>query len=202
MVQLLDPQLVIISCVLLRVERHPLCEEFEGDVLDPASLQAACAGCWAVVSCVGADMLAKVPFDQIFRPIGAFCFQEVTMRQQCIGTMLYRILQSTNYAQINVDHASRCSIFPFALFAIMLWTLWMECDSRCLWEAGDGMELLFAAARDGGAVRLVVLSSLNSDPCRSEFEARMFLELNLSGVLLLVVQTIQYGRQDVCLNCC
>lgn len=40
--------------------------------MDPAALQAACAGCWAVLSCIGANMLSTVPVDQVFRPIGAF----------------------------------------------------------------------------------------------------------------------------------
>lgn len=102
----------------LAAASHPLCEEVEGDVLDYPSLQAACAGCWAVVSCIGAMALSKMPYDQIFQPIG------------------------------------------------------------------QGMELLFKAARQAGASRLVVLSSLNSESCRNEFEGFRVREQALDKVQL------------------
>lgn len=51
-------------------------------------------------------------------------------------------------------------------------------------HAGDGMESLFAAAKQAGAARLVVLSSLNSKSCREEFEGFRVRERALDRIQL------------------
>lgn len=47
---------------------------------------------------------------------------------------------------------------------------------------GEGMELLFTAARQAGARRLIILSSLNSESHRDEFEGWTIRERSLDKI--------------------
>jgi hypothetical protein len=72
----------LIAAVYVAHIRHPLCQEVQGNVLDPASLQAACIGCHAVISCVGTNMMSNAPQDREFSAIGA-SFPATLSQSQC-----------------------------------------------------------------------------------------------------------------------